>query len=77
MSWISLSEVHRCQFPEYDHEDRRSVGTLWRCDEPWCGRIWRLTQISARPIRYVDKPATWNGTYTFALLDIEELHHWR
>lgn len=72
MSWIKLSEVHRCEFPEYDHEDRRSVGSLWRCDEPWCNRIWRLVSVIAK----ADGEGGWEGSYKFLLLDIDELHHW-
>lgn len=78
MSWIKLEEVHRCNFPEYDHEEQHKVGELWRCDEPWCHRIWRLTFIQVTPTtKYKNNKLVYEGIYDFTLLDFNELKYWR
>jgi hypothetical protein len=72
MTWITISEIHRCELPKYEHDDRRHVGTLWRCDDEKCNLIWRLISASA-----MQTSNGWVGNYRFTLLDRDEIQHWR
>lgn len=67
MSWIKPEDIHQCDFPTYNHADPHTVGALWRCDEPWCNRIWSVISMTSWAKK--DGSGEWNGVYRFKLIN--------